>query len=300
MRGHQHVCGLSVEGELWCWGDGNEPLLQRSSTPTRDWLADLDGVIEVQIGTAHACALLDAGEIRCWGFRNEGQLGDGTREISLEPVAALGLDNVVQLSVGAFFNCARTDAGRLACWGDNSRGQIGDGTGGETSLEADRPAPVFVLDEVQRTSLGGLFACALTTSREVQCWGANERGQLGVGSRELYMASPTPVLLPSSLDLVDVEAGTAHACALARAGHLFCWGDNSSGSLGIGSSSGQVHEPVEVRGIGEVTGIALGYLHTCAIRAGREVWCWGNNDEGQLGDGTLEDRDVPVRALGFE
>ncbi len=300
MKGHQHVCGISVAGELWCWGDGNEPLLRNSSVPNRDWVPDLDGIVDVQIGTGHACALLQSGATYCWGVRNQGQLGDGTREISLEPVRVIGLDDVVELSVGAFFNCARTEAGRLACWGDNSRGQIGDGTGGESSLEADRPAPVFVLDEVQRTSLGGLFACALTTSRQVECWGANERGQLGVGLRELYMASPTAVLLPSSLDLVNVEAGTAHACAVSEGGHLFCWGDNGSGSLGIGSSSVQVHEPVEVRGIDEVTGIALGYLHTCAIRAGHEVWCWGNNDQGQLGDGTFEDRDVPVRVLGFE
>lgn len=300
MRGHQHVCGISVESELWCWGDGNEPLLRSTSVPSRDWVPDLDGIVDVQIGTGHACALLSSGATYCWGVRNQGQLGDGTREISLEPVRVVGLDDVVELAVGAFFNCARTAAGRLACWGDNSQGQIGDGTGGVSGPEADRLAPVFVLDDLQRTSVGGLFACALTTSGEVKCWGANERGQLGIGSRERYVDSPTPVLLPSSLDLVAIEAGTAHACALAQAGHLFCWGDNSSGSLGIGSSTGQVHEPEEVRGIDEVTDISLGYLHTCAIRAGREVWCWGRNDQGQLGDGTLENRDVPVRVLGFE
>ncbi len=224
-------------------------------------------------------------------------------EVSRDPVRVLGLNDVAEMSTGLAFNCARTASRRLACWGDNSRGQIGDGTGGESTWEEDQLAPVFVLGDVEQVTTGGTFACALTGIGALLCWGDNVRGSVGIGSRERqYVASPEPLFPTSAIEIVDVVAARmgSHACALTGSGAVLCWGSNASGQVGVGSSSVEFEAPVEVRDIDEVTGITLGRAHTCAIRSGREVWCWGKNDQGQLGDGTLEDRDVPVRVIGFD
>jgi len=304
VRGSTYTCGFSPEGTLWCWGDGSEPLLGSSIQPSRDWVMDVDDIVDIQSGGAHSCVVEAAGTIQCWGFRNgDGELGNGTMEMSLEPVDVLGLEDVTEISAGAFFNCARTRSGRLACWGDNGDGQIGDGTGGESSWEQDRHAPAFVLGDVERVTTGLHFACALTASGALLCWGNNGRGSVGIGSRERqYVASPEPLFPTTEIEIVDVVAARmgSHACALTGSGAVLCWGNNSAGQVGVGSSSVEFEAPVEVRDIDEVTGITLGRAHTCAIRSGREVWCWGKNDQGQLGDGTLEDRDVPVRVIGFD
>jgi alpha-tubulin suppressor-like RCC1 family protein len=147
---------------------------------------------------------------------------------------------------------------------------------------------------------GFAHTCALLSDGAVRCWGANEHGQLGDGSRN-DSGVPVAVALPASA--TAVAAGFVHTCAVAG-GAVYCWGDNSTGALGDGTTTGRP-SPASVTGVSGATAIAAGggenvgavvtfYGHSCAIASGR-VWCWGGNESGQLGDGTFTPRPTPVQ-----
>ncbi len=295
MRGYTYSCGADAAGTIWCWGDGTEPLLERSAEPSSDWIPGVADVVHVVSGGSHTCALQSTGHVYCWGFRaGDGQLGIGTREVHREPVQVAGLEDVVEIAVGNAHNCARTAAGKLFCWGDNGDGQIGDGTGGEPEPTADALSPVHVLDGVRRVVAGGTFTCALRSEGEVLCWG---RGAIGSGTFERVSPSPEAVALPAGTAVADIFAPGAsgmRACALLETGRVMCWG---RGWLGYGG--GDARLPVEVGGIDDATAVALGYAHSCVIRRGGDLWCWGKNDDGQVGDGTTETRELPVPVVGL-
>ena len=116
--------------------------------------------------------------------------------------------------------------------------------------------------------------------------------------------APTPTPSPSSAPVVrrpvTLDVGEGRACRVATDGKVACWGANGSGELGIGIWSSGSSRPVTVAGIdAPVTALSVGGTHTCALTAVGEVWCWGQNFSGQLGDGTEESSAVPVRVQGL-
>jgi len=152
-------------------------------------------------------------------------------------------------------------------------------------------------------SAGYDHACALTATGRVECWGANDLGQLGDGST-IDRAEPVPVSLPAPAS--QVASGYSHTCALV-AGRVYCWGDNSFGELGDGSTTSWAL-PVLVGGLPEIEFLGAGgagltrvsSAHTCAVAVGGALHCWGSNGSGQLGDGGTSPglRPVPVTVLG--
>lgn len=201
----------------------------------------------------------------------------------------------VSVSAGVTHTCAVSTAGEVWCWGDNESGQLGDGT------VADRlqPRPVAGLTNVRTVATGLGTTCAVTQSGAVRCWGSNSRGQLGDGTFDDKLV-PSPVSgLGAGVDTVVV--GAAHACARLTSGTVSCWGDNTVGQLGTGSTSAS-NVPVQVAALSGVSSLAPGgggNDHTCAVVAGGAVKCWGNNYAGQLGDGTILDRTAPVAVAGL-
>jgi alpha-tubulin suppressor-like RCC1 family protein len=253
------------------------------------------GVIAIAAGRYHTCALTSGGGVRCWGFNGSGQLGDGTATNRLTPVNVVGLSSgVVAIAAGNDHTCARTSGGGVKCWGSNGSGQLGDGT---TTYRLTPVNVVGLSSGVIAIATGGWHTCALTSSGGVRCWGFNLFGQLGDGTTT---SRSTPVnVVGLSSGVAAIAAGELHTCARTTTGGVRCWGDNSSGQLGDGTTTDR-SIPVNVVGLSSgVAAIAAGSYHTCALISGGGVRCWGNNWYGQLGDGTWTSRNTPVDVVGL-
>ena len=173
-------------------------------------------------------------------------------------------------------------------------GALGDGT------TDDRATPVDVVglsSGVRAVSSGWNFTCAVTNAGGVKCWGYNLRGQLGDGTTA---NSSVPVdVVGLSSGVRAVSAGVFHACAVMIRGAVKCWGLNHRGQLGDGSTT-ESSVPVDVMGLSAgVRTVSAGIWHTCAVSAAGGAKCWGQNNYGQLGDGTTTDRHEPVDVVGL-
>jgi len=252
------------------------------------------GVAGVSAGYRHTCALTTAGGVKCWGYNGFGQLGNSTTIDSVTPVDVTALTSgVAAVSVGSSHTCARTTAGGLKCWGANFVGQLGNGTYVGNSTPVDVAGLTSGVAAV--SAAGGEHTCARTTGGGAKCWGSGGSGQLGNGT---LTGSNTPVDVTGlTSGVADVSAG-GHTCARTTGGAVKCWGSNTAGQLGNGTTTNS-STPVNVNGLASgVSAVSVGYYHTCALTAGGGVKCWGDNDAGQLGNGTGVDSSSPVVVQG--
>ena len=185
----------------------------------------------VSAGAAHTCAVA-SGKVRCWGTGYSGELGNGSVEgYSPSPVEVSGLTNATKVATGGAFSCAVLADGRVACWGANWTGQLGIGS----TLRSAVPVFTGITNAVGVTA-GDAHACALLSTGAVSCWGLNSSGQVGNGT-----ASQAPVLVPTAVTGLSgasfVSAGDSHTCAVVTGGGVRCWGANSGGELGDGSTT---------------------------------------------------------------
>jgi alpha-tubulin suppressor-like RCC1 family protein len=265
------------------------------TAPAAAQLEPLLDVVVVAVGSQRTCALGAAGEVTCWGRNLDGELGNGELEDSRLPRPVAGLpDNVVDLVAGAAFHCALDALGGIWCWGRNGTGQLGDGS----TTDRFTPAPVTGLGAPATSMAAGYgHACAVLAGGQIVCWGSNLFGELGTGSTT---SSPVPVPvagLPGPMRVV--AAGLSHTCAISAADGAWCWGDNVDGQLGDDSDEMRL-QPVAVVSLGTgVDDLAVGDLHSCAVRSTGQVWCWGRNTSGQLGDASQLRRQVPVQVSGL-
>jgi uncharacterized repeat protein (TIGR02543 family) len=285
VAGGSHACAVTSGGAVKCWGDNSSGQLgdgtfANSATPV-DVVGLASGVTAIAAGRAHTCAITGAGGVKCWGANVSGQLGDGTLDPSPTPVDVSGLTSgVTAIAVGGVHTCAVTGAGAAKCWGDNYFAQLGDGT------LVNSPTPVQVsglTSGVTAVTTGEEFSCAVV-SGGAKCWGRNFFGQLGDGTQD---TRSTPVDVSGlASGVTGIAAGYFHTCAITSGGAAKCWGLGSWGELGNGTHDGS-STPVAVNGLTSgVTAIAGGYIHTCAVTSTGAAKCWGDNDYGQVGDGT--------------
>ena len=253
------------------------------------------GVTAIAAGGLHICALTTGGGVKCWGYNGYGQLGDGTMTQRSIPVDVSGLTSgVVAIAAGGHHTCALTTGGGVKCWGLNGSGQLGDGTTTQRSI----PVNVSGLGSgIVAIATGWSHTCALTTSGGVKCWGLNSDGQLGDNSTTNRLM-PIDVSGLSS-GMAAIATGDYHTCALTSSNGAKCWGNNSYGQLGDGTTT-QRNIPVNVSGLSSgVVAIATNPSHTCAVATGGGAKCWGLNGSGQLGDGTTTQRNIPVDVSGL-
>lgn len=288
----RHACAVRATGDVVCWGEGRDGKLGRGSitdsrTPTP--VSSVANALGVGAGFYHSCAFSTGGQARCWGANRAGQLGDGTMDDRFEPVDVLGSLSFTGLSAGLVHTCGVADGGDIWCWGDNLLGQLGDGT----DASATRPAQVVGLSDAQHVSAGVFHSCAIVGSGSVVCWGGNAEGQLGDGTTS---DANEPVVVEGLPAVVAVEAGALHTCALTGEGDVYCWGNNETGQLGLGTTSRRETTPNLVPGLSGVSLVDAGGGHSCAQVGFTEIFCWGDNAAGQLGDNSTEMRTSPVAA----
>jgi alpha-tubulin suppressor-like RCC1 family protein len=248
--------------------------------------------LQVSAGDSHTCAVQPSGQIKCWGDNTFGQLGDGTQFIPFGPVTVLGLSNAAEVSAGGRHTCALLNDGTVRCWGVNDFAQMGNGS--ILTPPFVFPTQVTGITTAISVSAGENHTCAVLSDGTIACWGDNSSGQLGDGTR-----NPTlfPVMVSGitgatpATTATDVSAGGSHTCALLADGSVFCWGDNTFGQLGNGSSftdhppsPGFSDIPIQANLTGATAiSLAAGADHTCAVITGGTVRCWGDDTFGQIG-----------------
>jgi alpha-tubulin suppressor-like RCC1 family protein len=198
------------------------------------------------------------------------------------------------IAAGEAFTCAIVPSGHVECWGRNQIGQLGQGW---TSAAEASPRRLPGLSQVTAITSGPFHSCARIDDGTLRCWGNNYAGQLGNGLYSAPVATPAPVT--GITDAIAVSAGGYHSCAVTGNGNAWCWGDNGSGQLGNGSSTGSSPQPVAVVNLADITMIATGNYHSCALDQDGIVYCWGSNSNGQLGTGTTDDSAMPVLVAGL-
>jgi len=332
--GLYHTC-FADSGNLSCWGKNDVGQLGQAaptSSPTPLGV-NLQNVVDVAAGVGHTCALVSDGTVWCWGEGNYGELGDGSQQSSPDPVKVIALDNVKAIEAGDDHTCALLGDGTARCWGLNGDGQLGDGT--TTALSSSpvevaiqgiehladsatcailmggslwcwgngnpNPTQIPTINDAVDACRGDFHTCVVRESGEVWCWGNNDHNQLGYdGVPQGGTSAPTEPVTDITT-AKEVECGYDHTCARIANGTVRCWGEPGSGQLGNGDETHteeawQFETPV---GLDQVIELALGYEHSCALREGGNVWCWGANSSGQAGVGDASNQLVPVAVQGL-
>lgn len=281
--GQGHLCTLRTDQSVWCSGrnfDGE--VGDGTSGNYVFYAAKVPGLTAtaVSLGDLHSCAVRTDGKVACWGKNDQGQLGIGTAGgFVTAPAEVSGVTNAVAVSAGRDHTCAVTSAGALYCWGDNTNGAVGDAT------TTDQPAPVQIFSSgVQLVEASLAFTCAIMTDTTVWCWGLNNGGSLGNGTT--FTSSSTPQAVVNGFTAKALSSAGSSICAIDMADDVYCWGLNVDATIGldIGAYVPAPAGPV----VQNVSMIASGGRSVCAFAPATPpngtLYCWGNNDTGQLLD----------------
>lgn len=310
-------CVLFDDGTVRCFGAEGS---RRGSRGTVS-VPGITGAAELALGAAHSCARLDDGSVLCWGANGFGQIGDGTIEGPRAPTPVLGLTNTTAIAAGDDHTCAIVDGGKVLCWGRGDANALGGPApkppaGPKPKVPAEEPSvspaepggpPSLIPGIAGATSvtLGVRHGCLVWRGGRVACFGEDESNQLGTfvagpPAKPKPGAKPTPRLVTvKGVDgATTLAAGARHACAVVDGGAVRCWGDNSKGQLGDGTTTART-ESVIVVDVANVTALALGSDHSCALLESGGVRCWGDNAHNQLGDGTTTAHPTAVDVGGL-
>lgn len=291
--GDAHSCAARF-GILYCWGDNSDGRLGSGDeldhdAPVRvgydaDW-------ITVATGVAHSCALKSDGSVWCFGANTFGQLGQGHTQASNLPLRVTLPGPALQLSAQVNTACAVLRDGTLYCWGRNWEGNIGLD---DTHPGVDQLLPIRSGQDSDwvLTGTGDGHTCGIRDGGSLFGWGRNTAANLGLGQTvDQQRRAATPI--GSEQDWVGVVSGQDASCGIRSGGLLFCWGENSFGTLGFGDREQRL-VPEQVAKDRVWAQISIDTFHGCGIDADQTLHCWGRNIEGQLGTSDLEDRLSPA------
>jgi len=334
--GQRFGCAIAADGTTQCWGENTLGQLGRGTSDADahqdPFAVAVPDATALAAGAQHACALTKAGDVLCWGLGASGQLGldpdtlascavaEASRgalgvpdadvaACALEPTDVPAFRGAVELALGDAHSCARFSDGRVLCVGRGDSGELGGGTMPASSFE-----PVEALAQgADLVAAGGRHNCAVVGQR-VRCWGANEAGQLGVGSTAQAVCDAgkclsTPTLLGDLPTTLELALGGNFSCARLADGKTRCWGSDAHGQLGNSSAaiescslpSGETFDcsprPLQnAHDLLDAIELSVGAEHACAT-VGDEVRCWGSASNGQNSD--HNDRTFPGTVYGL-
>ena len=301
VTGKGFSCGLAASGgDAYCWGVndygqlGLSSFSQMSLVPAK--VVGNHAFTTISTHTSfHVCGVTSTGTY-CWGRDNFGELGNGTPgDSTAAPTLVLGGHSFDSVSVGYFFTCS-LEAGAGYCWGNNIPGRLGTGD----STHQTVPTQMATAVNFSQVSTGTFHGCASTSAGELYCWGSGGNGALGHGDFSNALAPQKVQNSGTVLSFSAVSAGANYTCGLVSSGQsAYCWGTNDNGELGIGTSGSAINSPTPVQGQHRFVNISAGYFHTCAVDVVGAVYCWGDNTNGALGNGTTNSQPVltPTRVV---
>lgn len=298
--GVNNTCALGEEGQLWCWGNNRDGQLAGqvagdfASTP----VAIPGAWTEVRVGLDQVCARERSGAVRCWGGNELGQVGDGTSGNDNSPRLPSevgvwgGVDpwpGFVEVATGVGHSCGRRDDDTVWCWGGRYRGALGNDDPVDDCSPANpnrchftTPVEVSGGHTWQTIAAGFDVSCGIDDNGILHCWGSG----LGIDAS-------VPVELPGA-DWTAISIGERHACGIQAPGALLCWGVSTYAQAGNGEVSTTVAVPTQVGTDTDFVAVSAGTYHTCAIRDGGVLLCWGLNMLGQVGNGEATGSGTPA------
>lgn len=271
-RSRRVFAGAAFASLLRCGGP-SAPTVAPPSPPQTAPVASSDAaspsgapsVVEVACGDFHTCALMSDKSVRCWGRNKSGELGDGTTSDRTTPARVMGLGPAVQIALGMNFTCARLEGGTVSCWGTGRI--LGDGA----LRERIPPTVVPGVSAIVDLHAGGFFTCARNAAGDVRCWGLDAKAGT------------------SASKVKSMSVAGAHACGRIEGDLARCWGEG----IWDPSASPTFGKPA-------ITGVAqidTGDSFACAVGTTGQVWCWGRNDEGELGTQPDEDNHADAQLV---
>jgi uncharacterized repeat protein (TIGR02543 family) len=317
--GDNHSAVLTSNGRVFTWGIndfgqlGNDTKIDSNAPIDITTFIDLEFgemITNISLGRNHTAAITSMGRMFTWGDNRYGQLGNNTTSESLIPIditSEFGLTNgetIVNLSLGRNHTAAITSTGRIFTWGENSFGRLGDGTTISKLSPTDITSKFDLTNDeiIEYVVLGELHSAALTSTGRLFVWGNNTYGQLGDGTTT-HRALPTHItnqlMLYQGEKIEIISLGSNHSAAITSLGRIFVWGNNTYGQLGDSTSIQKVI-PLNVThqftlSMDEtILNIELGANHSSVTTNKGEVFLWGINEFGQLGDGTLVNKSAPI------
>ena len=290
----------AVGGSLRAWGLnnfgqlGNDTTIS-SDTPVKVQLPPGTRVTSMRAGCGHSLALTTTGHVLAWGDNSDGALGDGTTTSTGTPVMVKlpPGTKVKAIRAGCFHSLALTTTGHVLAWGFSGQGELGNGS----ILSSPEPVRVKLPrgTKVRAISAGSGHSLAVTTTGRLYAWGFNGDGELGDGTTT-NADTPVRVKLPRGTKVTLTAAGEGQSLARTSTGKVLAWGDNTDGDLGNGTTTGSL-TPVRVKlpRRTKVRGLFGGCAQSLALTANGHVLAWGFNHDGELGNGTTINSDLPVR-----
>jgi alpha-tubulin suppressor-like RCC1 family protein len=314
LPGNQEVPTICViltsNGELKCWGRNSSGNLGNGTSTVTNvpmtFLGMEAGAVDVDPSNTNTCALNQNGEVLCSGSYNYGEIGS-IPVVSGNSYTATAVykikDSLVQMASGwsgstfvGNAHCAILSSRRVKCWGASRDwlNELNNSLLTPSKLQNQPASPIAKL------AAGSNHACTLLTNGNVECWGSNYYGQVGNNS---LVDVDTSIQVATGA--VDITANFSNTCVANGDGTAACWGSQNSGQVGNGlvGSGTYAKVPTPVLNLTSVTQISLGGTSeadafACAVNA-NQAWCWGDNYQGQLGDGTTTDNSVPVQVAGL-
>lgn len=290
-----HVCGVTTSNAMLCWGDKAKlpadpqayTLVPKTVTTSGAWNAVSAS------GNASSCGLRSDGAIYCWGANYAGQLGTGDVVARYSPTAHAAGGVWKSVVIGGNHACGIKDDNTLWCWGNNSSGQLGDNTG------TDSPTPVAVAGggTWKAVSTYGDTTCGIKSDDTLWCWGYNLMGQIGDNTSGTDRFQPVSVNGGGTWK--SVSAGSFSTCGIKTDDTLWCWGYNTWGGVGDGTTTSPRTSPTAVSGGGAWKSVSTSGYSACGIKNDDTLRCWGQNTSAQLGDGTTTSpRTTPTAVIG--